>query len=175
MTSVGAPFSLGQLDLIEHQEVAGAAVTTVTFSSLVGDSDYWYLLLYRIVNPNAPSVSIDLRPNNVATNQDYVRMSWDGSGGGHGTAGNQNIGIVGDSSNASLVAVGEILFCAATGLERGGVGQWFRPIGTAGLTGFISSTIWNETSTKITSLVVNGDVAASIGIGSTLTLYRVQT
>jgi hypothetical protein len=167
----GSPVSPGQLDLIEHQEVSGAAVTTVTFSSLSGDSDCWYYVACRILM-NGAAGDMEIRPNSISANQDRVTMTFDGTAGSHGGGADLRIA----QPTASSVTFAEMLLCAASGLERGGVVLSVRETasGAGGVEdASVSAAIWNDLTTNVTTLVVNSQTASGIGIGSSFSLYRV--
>jgi hypothetical protein len=156
--------------LIESQTL-GSAVTEVTFSGLAGDTDYCYLLLWRVENTTGSGTNLSLQPNAVSSNQVSDAMSWDGTGDGHGTTATLRFAHV----ETTRVGMGRVLFMAATGLRRGGGSAQKRQSSVAAnVQAMDMAMLWNETATAITSLVVSASEAGSINTGSSFHLYRFE-
>jgi hypothetical protein len=164
---VAAPFS-DALRLIETKAIL-AAVTSVTFSGLAGDSDGVYWLLFRCAGQGA-GASLFIRPNGISTNQDNVVMQYNGAADAHATSADLRFAA---SDAANDIIIGHCLFFAATGLERGGVSHNMSQVGAATDTlGRAYAFIWNEAATAITSLEVHSTTASGLTVGSVLSLYK---
>ena len=168
----GLPGVGGALTLIEKKEIF-AAVTTVTFSGLDGNTDGIYVLESR-VKPVSGLITLSLLPNGLTTNQ---------SG---------NIGFLGSSYIAGAVAklplgqcagaagtVGECVSSVrlyASAIGAGALPQRRRLMGNMQYTSTyaVLSGLWIDTSTNITSLVIEGHLPNEIDIGSTFALYKLD-
>jgi len=169
------------LTLVSSQIITGSAVTTVTFSGLDGDVDKNYHLrgYVRNVTGGALPVYINLKPNGLTTNQRNAYYLQNGS--------TQSAGIIGGTSVIQLAqgspgteALFTVEISARTGARRTFFVQNTKYDPTVG----IPETLrwgqgWNETSTNITSLVIDtmSNSATStnaIGVGSEFYLYKYE-
>ena len=163
-TLVGLP------TLIQTQTVAGSPVQDVTFSSLNGDVDIIYLMLFRIQNAYNGVTNIFLYPNNLATNHaDYYHFYGASHSFGSGSARGFPIGYL---SALNVWEVGELMMFAKTGMARFYVLDAYR---TGSLGNTNRSSHWSDTSTNVTSLVVHADRAGGIAVGSTINLFKLAT
>ena len=157
-----------KLELIEHK--TPSAQSSVTFENLNGDTDEKYLLILDLGFDTASNV-LTLKPNNIATDQKtslyYVYTS------NHGNSNSPNIRIGSSDNNKANRCRSKTLILAKTGNYRRfetniniyGVGNT-TPINMWGWCQ------WSDTTTNITSLVVDVDVGTFTG---DIYLYRVKT
>jgi len=172
INSAGNP--LNAMTLVEAKEITSNTQAT-TFSGLDGNVDILYMLQYYWVNGTgaAPQVNISLEPNGLSSNQTGFQFNF-ASGG----------------STAAISSLQLSSFAGATGRCYGTAWLWaqadnpgstavpraFRSdwsIFTTSMSGGLRcDSLWNDTSTNITSLVVQGNLANSLGTGSVYTLYK---
>jgi len=155
-----------------HTFVAG--VTSLTISGLNGDVDEEYILESKVVNGYSGSSSLSLRPNNDSgTNYGYQNMyGEDGlSGAGRGTgsgitlaSGLTVFGSIGQSMLRLFVKSG-VVRTGITDTSYGVSGTTVNDIVPYGIS-------WNDAGSNVTSLVLFGGQAGTLGVGSQFTLYR---
>lgn len=158
----------GGLVLVEKKLIT-SAVTDVTFSGLDGNTDEVYVLKARI--NVAVTSTFTVRPNGASTNLTIARLYNGGS----------------DTSSTEWVCTGSIANTEVGWLDitihakanPNSVATRRTMNGQSGMTASSAASlivnlagVWNETSTNITSLVIHGVVASSIGDGSTFALYK---
>lgn len=160
----------GALQLIESV-VLGDDTDTVTFSGLDGNLDGVYLLEGALKVGSGGAAVVNLRPNNLTTNQLLALQSWDTVPATAATAGTAlQIGAV-DADGGSIS--GWLNAAAGLGHRLGGATASSKNGST--LSAFDAAFSWADSTTKITSLVVKATVAASMGAGSRVSLYRLVT
>jgi hypothetical protein len=153
--------------LLQHTLITGAAVSSVTFPNLDGDTHRIYRLAYQVKNPTGGIVGYRFLPNGLAPNgPPFVDITGGAPSGG-------TAGLAGEI--ASLVAgeraFGNMDYYAATGGRRYGTCAMCRPGD-----GVIYVHQWNDTTTNITSLVVDSNgVLGGIGVGSEFFLFYVAS
>ena len=157
-----------KLELIEHK--TPSAQSSVTFENLNGDTDEKYLLILDLGFDTASNV-LTLKPNNIATDQktSLIRVYYSSSSRTNAS----DIRIGTSDSNKANRCRSKTLILAKTGNYRRfetniniyGVGNT-TPINMWGWCQ------WSDTTTNITSLVVDVDVGTFTG---DIYLYRVKT
>jgi hypothetical protein len=158
----------GALTLLETITVAGAAVASVTFNGLTGDTAKQYLLISRVVAADATQVQI--LANASATT--YGTVVWSvNSTPGSSVINTYSTPVITDSANADIINAFTIIG-AETGKERvfSGFAVVDRPGGI--IIKWDMASRWTNTVDEITSIKVNGSAVAGLGIGSRFSLYR---
>ena len=162
--SGGGGGGAGALELIEAWEVSAAA-TSHTFSGLDGDADGLYLIVYRILQGAAGSVTT-CQPNGISSNQSTGGVY---SGAGVGTILTSALQIAGNSDSE----IGQCWFDAATGMDRTGRFNSFE--WTGGSPYMVDGRwLWLDDTTNITSLDIVASVASGIDAGSYVRLYKLK-
>lgn len=172
------------LVLVEKKLIT-ADVTTITFSSLDGDTDEVYLLVgkFKFAISVGGVYQINLDPNALTTNQGSVNVA--DTGLSIVTATRMAIALGTHSSNDDSVNLVEAMFHArkdvnSVALERvakSGYTMW-----NSGnvLDGGVIASRWNENSTNLTSLrlsltATGGDITTSgFRDGSAVALYKLR-
>jgi len=147
---------------IKTYRIENTTPTTVTFSDLDGDVDEIYVLEWDIIT--AAGTVATLQPNALATNQGSVRLA-----GGTETD-YATLSILNTSAER---ASGSVQFRARTTRRRTYISTAMiasSPYAAANVTAQFYTGIWNETSTNITSLVI--DSTNALLAGSEFRLYR---
>jgi hypothetical protein len=166
----------GALTLIEKKEIL-AAVTTVTFAGLDGNADGIYVLESHIVPAAAANSDYLLNPNGLTTNQAGTQMIFSV---GYSRFANTRM-LIGSTVGGSGAGATGALFATtklwARAAGPGAVGLERRFLSVAqylGVTKAEATAGWTDTSTNVTSLVIEASTASNIGIGSTLSLYKLD-
>lgn len=157
--------------LIERYVVTGSAVTSKTFSNLLGDTDLVYYIKARIVNGYAGATLYTVRLNNDSgTNyghQYFFGLSTS-AGAGRGT----HTGILFANAASGNISCGELLLNAKSGVVRTIVNSYAESIAGTTITYIYEmGQSWNNTADQITSLVVLANQTNGIGIGSEISLW----
>lgn len=163
-TPSGGGGGAGALELIEAWEVSAAA-TSHTFSGLDGDADGLYLIVYRILQGAAGSVTT-CQPNGISSNQSTGGVY---SGASAGTILTSTLQLAGNSDSE----IGQCWFDAATGMDRTGRFNSFE--WTGGSPYLVDGRwLWLDDTTNITSLDIVASVASGIDAGSYVRLYKLK-
>jgi len=152
----------------------GSAQTSITISNLDGNTDKEYRLICRFVsNVSAGVGSYQVKPNNdTGNNYGYQQVYGVASSAGAERYG-VNISYLGYSDSTGDVCLSDTLFYAKSGFPRTFITTFAGGISGTTVTRVHSlGEVWNNTSDNITSLVIQGNVADSIGIGSRIILMR---
>lgn len=160
----------GGLTLVEAKLITSNS-TTSTFSSLDGDTDGTYLLNGRIINNSGGTCEVLIKPNNVSTNQTSSYIYWDSTTPGTQTRSDWRVLSI---NNTSLDAIFSITIFAKKNPNSIALRRFYTGTATANYTGIatvLTSGRWDETSTNITSIVVEG-ATNCLGNGSQLFLYK---
>jgi hypothetical protein len=160
----------GALQLIGSVTV-GADTDTVTFPGLNGNLDGVYCIEGALKVGSGGVADIELRPNALTTNQILAVSTWDSAGTAAAAGGTVlKVGAVDVDGGAFSAWIN-----AAAGLgHRLGGSSACSKTGSA-LSALDAAFVWADSTTKITSLVLHATVAASIGAGSRISLYRLVT
>ena len=160
--------------LVEKKLITGD-VTDVTFSGLDGDTDEVYKLVGRIrVTGTSPIISLE--PNSLATNQDSIVIE-------------NGVSLAGASPNLLVLANGigasdellafEAIFWAKSDPNSIASNRILQALYSVMLASTVASagqasSLWDDDSTNITSLVVHTSIASDIRDGSTIALYKLR-
>ncbi len=167
-------------DLIETKDIT-AATTSVSFTGLNGDVDKYYQIVYVIEKPitTASNSSYVLRPNGISTNQNTIERNFSSSGG-VGTNLFSDLRLAGGGLQANIQMLGSFFFEAQTGnLIRQMMGSK-NTFSTGQLFNFgrvarvVSASIWEDSTTNITSFDIVANFANIMGVGSTFSLYKLS-
>lgn len=160
----------GGLELVEAKTFTSPA-QTYSFTGLDGDTDGFYKLVCHVVNGSTGTSFYSIEPNGVATNQTAERDYTDN-----------------ETNARANLAYWEVSFALASGITyfvveiaarkvadsvaktRHYMVQ-FTTLGTTVTTGHYGGR-WNETSTNMTSLDLQGDQTDSFSDGSQCYLYK---
>lgn len=162
-------------NLLETKNVA-SDVASITFSGLDGDTDRAYRLVYRVTTKGG-NPEISLRPNGISTNQFSVIHRASSSGSAN----------VATRPELSLLQSAAVSVFPCFGIAD----FWAERFGTTGHRMFLSyQTVhcvalnnvafrnvggrWLDTTTNVTSLVVQATVGTAVTAGSTWSLYVVK-
>lgn len=166
----------GQI-LVEKKEITGD-VTSVTFSGLDGDTDEVYKLFGKIIIDGG-TFDIDLEPNNLTASQSGVLWRAASNGTTLASSLSRLMLVRADSISAGQ----EELSFEATLFARKTVNSVVqdRTFHSIARSKFGSNEAvqtmackWADTSTNITSLVINAGEASGIRDGSTIALYKMR-
>jgi hypothetical protein len=156
----------------------GAAVTSLTISSLTGNTDVLYRLKARIVS-GAANCNFFVRPNNDSTAGIYGNQILIGNNATATAARDTSetyfwLTNTADNDSGDMVIAEMVLF-AKSGYVRTALVESAEKISTTTVTQInLYGQSYNETSTEITSLVILSDVASGLGIGTQIVLERLN-
>lgn len=180
------------LVLVASNIVSAAAVTTVTFSGLNGDVDKIYLLKARIQRPSSnplTSYVYYLKPNGTfpaTMTSVYTTAGYGQSGGlnsatyagtlsGTSTPGHNGTSFCGLDQNDDF-SIHEAWIYAEKTRARLFLNTYFRHYVNSSNQYSITLTSqtgrWSDTSTNLTSLVIQCDQSSGIDVGSEFYLYK---
>ncbi len=151
-----------------------AAATSVTISSLDGDTDEIYMLVTRIIGGNATPNIVLLRPNNDSGSNYGCQFLY----GENATISASRSVDTGIRLYASGNALNNLGFCstilyAKSGYIRTAIGKMSDKISGTTVTDIqILGSSWNNTADNITSLVIVAGQANGLGIGTDIRLYK---
>lgn len=161
MANTGIPFVNpgGQL-----QVVAGAAVSTITFSNLNGDIDVAYEI-FGVIKVAAVASIFSVQPNAISTNQ-LTRTARENNAGAFNGVNDASMMIVYQATSGQSAPFEGRLMALRGGGARGG--RFSSLAATAATTGNGDhyAVEWQEDTTNVTSLVFNSSVASGFGVGS---------
>ena len=155
--------------------MTGSAVDSITFSSLDGDTDKLYLMVFywKIGGAAASTYSLKFKPNNVTTNQNTFARSTSTSA----TA----VGSIGGGAGAGWTIGSELkgseiymkVHCAvhkSTLRLFSAEGTIYTAAGGV----YVSEQVlhWSEVATNLTSIVLAGSSTGNIDVGSEFHLYK---
>jgi len=163
----------GGLILIEKKTITSAS-TSVTFSGLNGDTDEVYFMMGRIIVPATGSNPwITWQPNGITSNQTSYR-AFSTDIGGYAKDSRSDLHIVNIAVGTTVNFRMDIYAKKnphSVSVEREYQGSFWAWYGSDNALGTFGGR-WNESSTNITSIVINSDVASKLGDGTTLALYK---
>jgi hypothetical protein len=165
---------VGNLALVEKKEIL-AAVTTVTFSGLDGDADGIYVLESHIVPTGAGVTNYFMNPNTLTTGQGGNLVDL---GGAYSQSALTRFQF--SLTDAGAGAIGSAfsttkLWARAAGPGATGLRRRMLSYAQVGGRQITAAANWSDVATNITSLEIEASVASQIGIGSTLTLYKLTS
>jgi hypothetical protein len=139
---------------------------------LNGNTDGTYLLVSSIKNGASAISTYSIQPNGITTNQTFVGFVVNGSGSVINTGTIFKVAFADStawgSGTATIHAIQSSHSVAQ--VRKMEMQATYSISGT--LNTITGSTLWNETSTNITSLVYFCDQASGIGDGSVISLYK---
>ena len=171
VTIEAAAGAAGDFQLIETK-VVGADAQDVTFSSLDGDADGEYLLVWFIKKAGAASTTTyTLEPNSLATNQKTITQNADGTSNATSTTTTIRIAVLGATADTSA---GGHTFINATTVTAPGGARFFQTLEMSqdGAQSGRHVGWWTDVSTNLTSLNIHASLAAGIADNSTFSLYK---
>lgn len=160
--------------LVEKKEIA-AAVATVSFTGLDGDTDEVYRLIARIRKTPAGNATYSLRPNGLTTNLAGSTVT---NGAAAVTAALLNLVTTG--ANAAIQVSTEIMIHAKETVQFLSQARMFQgktiegdPLGSALNAVVDMGGMWDGTG-NMTSLDIDSTLASGIGVGSTFELFKLR-
>jgi len=145
-----------------------ANTTSVSLLGLNGDADEVYLLKGLIKNVSLEA-SYDFQPNGLTTNLSYQRVRADGTG----YIANRNTTV------CTLLYLGtgaqgffQTILYAKTGVQRRLVTHNSYDVTPGTVCEALWAGLWNDSTTKITSIEIKATSADQIGSGSKIILYK---
>jgi len=159
-----------------YESILSSAATSITISSLDGDTDEEYRLIFRGVGGNAVSCYYFVRPNNDTGSNYGVQLLY-----GY----NVSVGAIRDTLEAGInldygatIDQNSIIFStlniqAKSGYLRTTIGKSAVNIATTsvGLIELMGNS-WNNTTDNITSLVILADQTNGLGVGTSIELFK---
>ena len=167
------------LVLVQSQTVSGAAVQSVTFSGLNGDSDRFYLLKIKLKKGTSSNTSYYLRPNSVTTNlssQTFAVYRGNDGTGGQSNGPDSTIYLGGTSWTSAVWDFNMYISAEKTVPRLFNIrhDKWANNgVGYTQLAASFITGRWNETTTNMTSLQIYASVASGIAVGSEFHLYKI--
>jgi hypothetical protein len=156
-------------ELVEEHVLTGAVASYDFSTTLTGDSDGGYMMIFNVVNSYGGAVNYLLRVNGNDANMNRQRLRGSGSSASAGTGSDAYIGIGTNSGSAGVFGYvlipmskknqGERLLYSVCGYE-------------ADLMTNLAVLTTPASNVTITGLGFKGDQANSLGIGSTFMLFR---
>lgn len=153
------------------------ATSSVTFSSLNGNTDEIYEIRARIVNNFAGGTNTYILPNNdtgTSYGYQYVYGTNTTTSAGRSTAAS---GIyLAQNAATNDLSQGSGFLYAKSGYVRTHINNHSLGAATTTITGLMMfGNCWNNTADNITSLVIVSNQASGLGVGSVIELYRKVT
>lgn len=147
-------------------------VSSVLFKNLNGDQDIEYLFVYDLTIPNsANGGNIKMNPNSISTNQRYAASGADYNNSSHYRWRGAQLYFAHFEPNLLIRTLGQVTFYAKTGQTRVNEGK-NRIYGSNNNIWIIDfSSIWTETSTKVTSILLDMDVEKTFS--GIINLYKI--
>jgi len=161
-------FDEGAKSLLAEFEVTSAAVQTIDFSGLDIGTHKSYRIEIDIINAVASSANISLYANGDTVSTNYWRQIISVSGAGTSGIRNQDAII----SNVAASSKGKIV--GNVSLNDSIVMGTFQAATDIDANIQLRNTVFNKiaTITNLTSLTISSSVAASLGIGTKVRIYR---
>ena len=156
-----------------YENILSSAATSVTISSLDGDTDEEYRLIVRGIG-GVNSTTLLVRPNNDSgSNYGYQELY--GQGSTAAAARGTFAALIGTpfALSANENSLTELLIYAKSGYVRPVLIESSNKISGTTVGAVCSDgNVWNNTADNITSLVVFSDQTNGLGIGSLIELYK---
>lgn len=159
------------MQLVQEQQVAGSAVTSVTFSNLDLARDQEYQLVIRAQNATGSSATFSLFYNGDTTATNYYRQ-FINSNASTVSGGNSNNALIANMPASGDSTVRISITRDVAGRSRASASQ--NSDTTTNLTNLIQDTYWTSTANPI-SLTLTSSVSSSIAVGSTFRLFRISS
>ena len=164
------PGMKARIPILIEEKIISSPVNSVTFENLNGDLDEIYYLEAQLNTTNTSANDyVALLPNNITINQTSSHF-WDWGGGVSRFNSNKLI-LFGRYGQQSIKGTARLIFYSKTGtILRTSKSQQEAYVGTSIFIG-VASSLWNDTTTNITSLVIKhtNDSARFTG---TIKLYK---
>ena len=176
---------VGGLEFMDRIVITGSAKQTRTFGSggdgiyqraLDGDVDERYVLITDHINGAGGVSGVDVRPNGTVLDNTNAETQAFSINNGVISAGVQGANWYNVINSANEHCSSRIEINAKTGINRTILFQ-----GQVSATGSTDNIfvhlmgMWSDTTTPITSLVLQGTAASAMGVGSVYTLYRMTS
>jgi len=156
-----------------YENILSSAATSVTISSLDGDTDEEYRLIIRTVNGYNGAVNYLLRLNND-TGSNYGRQTINGSGSSVTAARLVYSGaLTGYIESLNSLSLVNTIIHAKSGYIRTILTELNTEIsGTTIGYLYLIGLSWNNTADNITSLVIFADQTNGLGVGTSIELFK---
>lgn len=166
----------GAWELVEKKDIT-SDTTSITFSGLDGDTDEYYMMLFRLRTPTAVVLAYTMRPNGITANQNTILSVFSSSGvASISVFPSLLLATAGALTDKQFMGV--LYFDAKTGTTaRQFISDTTLRISNqvmvfGGLRREVLAGSWDDTATNITSLDIVCDLTNGIGIGSQFSLYK---
>jgi hypothetical protein len=155
-----------------------SGTTSLTISSLDGNTDEEYRLRVRYVNSAIAGVTtLGCFPNNDSGSNYGFQRLWGNNtdiSAGRAVGHSLGLGYLGQADQ-NEVAMGELILYAKSGYVRTGIVNTQHQIATTTVTTiWLWGTVWNNTADNINSLVIRGTGSETnaLGVGTVIELYK---
>jgi len=154
-----------------YSSTLSSASQSETISSLDGNTDVMYMVIIRVVVGN--TISLFLRPNNDSgSNYGFQEVNGSSTTASASRNTSQTGLWIGDGVANDVVFFKGLLY-AKSGYERTLNGESMTGVtGTTVGTTLKVDSVWSNTSSNITSLVVYASAASGLGIGTFIELWK---
>lgn len=160
-----------------YSNTLSGAATSVTISSLTGNTDVIYRLRVRLISGYAGASNVTVRPNNDSgTNYGYQRIKGETTNAVSDRATNAtSLFRVGTTAASADVSFSEMIIFAKSGYVRTALASenGYTVTTTVGSVTVWDSS-WNNTADEITSLVILSSQTNGLGIGTEIVLERLN-
>jgi hypothetical protein len=150
-----------------------SAATSVTISSLLGNTDEIYIIRAKFVNNAAGAATYAVHPNNdTGTNYGYQYIA--GVDTAITAARSTSTGLtIGYNDATNKVCYSECTIYAKSGYVRTAIVHTGRSITGTTITDLYGlGESWNNSADEITSLVIDSSSADGLGIGTRIDIYK---
>ena len=159
-----------------YESILSSAITSITISSLDGDTDEEYLLIYKFINGYNGTSNFVLRVNNETTNANRGYQCIIGSEiyiNSYRSISTEY--YIGYGTALNNVSIGKDIIFAKSGYLRTAITEYVPDIFGTTLYGIqIIAQVWSNTADNITSLVITERDAHlnALGVGTSIELYK---
>jgi hypothetical protein len=159
-----------------YSTILTEAATSLTISSLAGNTDKEYKLITRVVNGYNGACNIGIKPNNDGTAANYGIQ---GLYGGSTTAGAYRLTSftsfieIANFGALNQIDMSSVILYAKSGYVRTALIKLASQISTTTVNYIYQhGQSWNNTTDEITSLVIASDQTNGLGIGTVIELWK---
>lgn len=149
------------------------STTSITISALDGDKDLRYQIITKFVGGAGGVATFRIRPNNDTTNANYGYQDINGQGGtASGSQGTSAADLRIGSADSGQINNDLSMLMAKSGTSRSLLSIRNSQVsGTTIVQTSANTSLWNNTGTNITSLVIYSDMVNGIGAGSHIEIW----
>ena len=157
-----------------YENILSSATTSITISSLDGDTDEEYLIITRFVSGYDGVTNFYIYFNNDSTTTNYGYQTLQGVGPGVSASRDTDLcPWLGRADSLGNISMGEMFIYTKSGFVRTVLDKFIRDVSGTTVTNIILLGFsWNNTVDNITSLVIASSQTDGIGIGSSIELYK---